>query len=89
MEKMLWFGDRFGKPGGFFFKVENFTATLSKSYKSSVDTGSFFFLIRENRHTAVKTINSPFQKISHIDCIIGTLETSPQSAALHLRGGWL
>lgn len=43
MEKMLWFGDRFGKPGGFFFSVENFTATLSKPYKSFVDTGRLFF----------------------------------------------
>lgn len=47
MEKMLWFGDRFGKPGGFFLKVVNFTATLSKSYKSSVDTGRFFLNPRE------------------------------------------
>lgn len=47
MEKMLWFGDRFGKPGGLFLKVVNFTATLSKSYKSSVDTGRFFLNPRE------------------------------------------
>lgn len=89
MEKMLWFGDRFGKPGGFFLKLRilqlHFPSPISHLWIQVV----FFFLIRENRHTAVKTINSPFQKISHIDYIIGTLETSPQSAALHLRGGWL